>query len=156
MDDISFKVDHMKFNYRVAALITNGDQVLLQTNTRDDFWSLVGGRVKFNETSKEALIREIEEEIGIIIKDEEATLIHIAENFFDYNDKEFHELLFIYRVNGAGYDIVNKQDFNGLDKETDTNHWFNIEEIKDLSVQPAILKEIINDHELKHSIIIDN
>jgi len=156
MNDISFQVDDKKFNYHVAALIVDGNRYLLQTNPRDNFWSMMGGRAKFNETSKETLIREINEELGIVIKKEEATLIHIVENFFDYDNKKFHEMLFIYRVDCKNYDIVNQQDFYCLDKDLDTNHWYTFDEVQALNVRPQMLKEILLDTDLKHSFVVDN
>ena len=69
--DISFKIEeeNIKFNFRVAALIATEDKILLQSTTDDNFLSLLGGRVKFFEDTKSAIIRECKEEIGIEFKE---------------------------------------------------------------------------------------
>jgi len=57
--DISFSGPAGKFNLRVAAVIYRGDQVLLCTVDRLDYWFLPGGRVRFGEPSDAALVREL-------------------------------------------------------------------------------------------------
>ena len=55
---------HGGFNYRVAGIALSEGRLLLHTSDRDDFWSLPGGRCEFGETSAEALVREMREELG--------------------------------------------------------------------------------------------
>ena len=47
-----------KFNYRVAAVFVNKDKILLQSTAEDSYLALPGGRVKYNETTIEALKRD--------------------------------------------------------------------------------------------------
>ena len=51
-----------------AILFNNGGQLLLVKPTYKDHWSYVGGVVDANESPKEALIREVREEIGLDIR----------------------------------------------------------------------------------------
>lgn len=54
------------------------------------FWEFPGGKVDPGETHEQALAREIEEELGIVIKVQEL----IAENIHSYPAKRIH--LFLY------------------------------------------------------------
>ena len=51
------------------------------------------------ENTKDAIIREIEEELGIKVDKDNLKLVQMAENFFDYLDngkvKNVHELSYI-------------------------------------------------------------
>ena len=60
-DDITFILDGIKFNCRVATIIRNDDKVLLHKNINDDFYALPGGRIKSGEDSETALSREFTE-----------------------------------------------------------------------------------------------
>ena len=66
-NDVSFYNDDKtkRFNYRVALLPVCNSKILLQKSDKDDFYSLIGGRVHLFETSEEAIIRETKEETGI-------------------------------------------------------------------------------------------
>ena len=88
--DIIIKDDesNFKFNFRVAGIFVNDSKILLQKCEKDNYYSLIGGRVKYGETTIEALIREIQEEIGIKVNNKETKLINVSENFFKYNGKE--------------------------------------------------------------------
>ena len=64
--DLTLKTKEGYFNYRVAAVIVNDGKILAQRNTKTNEYYLPGGRVTFGETSEEALLREIKEELKII------------------------------------------------------------------------------------------
>lgn len=151
--DVVIKDGEYKFNYRVAAVFVNGDKVLLQSTAEDDYLALPGGRVKYNETTIDALKREMKEELGVTLKDSEMTLIHVAENFFGHKDKRFHELLFVYRINNKE---VNKQEeIKVIDKETAINKWYFIDSLKDMDVRPRIIIDSIKTKRIIHDIIVD-
>ncbi len=78
------------FNYRVAGLAVDGDRVLLHRTEIDDWWSLPGGRVEAGESSPEALVREMSEEMGadILVR----RLLWVAEVFFENAGVRHHEL----------------------------------------------------------------
>lgn len=49
-DDISFfSSDEIKFNLRVSCIIEKDGRMLLHRKKTDDFWNLLGGRVKYGE-----------------------------------------------------------------------------------------------------------
>lgn len=62
---ITFERDHNKFNFRVAGIAIHNNRILLHTTEKDDFWNLPGGRVEFNESTDQTIIREIKEELDI-------------------------------------------------------------------------------------------
>ncbi len=61
--DILFDCEKARFSYRIGAVITDGDRVLLQCppGTRD--YAFPGGHVSFGETAADTLRREIREEL---------------------------------------------------------------------------------------------
>lgn len=80
------------FNYRVGAIIHNDDRFLMAYDADEDIYYSVGGRVRLNETMKEALKREVREECGIL--DFDFRLLAIHENFFD----EVHETSIYFEI----------------------------------------------------------
>ncbi len=63
MKDLTLKVAEGKLNIRVAAWIEHEDQILVSAFP-DGTISLVGGRLKFSETTIEGIQREVFEETG--------------------------------------------------------------------------------------------
>jgi 8-oxo-dGTP diphosphatase len=57
--------------YRVAmrVLVVKDDEVLLVREADDNWWALPGGGVDHGETIEAALVREVEEELGIPAKE---------------------------------------------------------------------------------------
>jgi len=55
----------------VKCIVQHGDQILLIRNpyTRPGEWTLPGGGVQKNETQEQAVIREVEEEVGLKVSD---------------------------------------------------------------------------------------
>ena|SRR5215216_509546 len=93
---IAFDVEGVRFNYCVGGFCVVDGQVLLQRADFEDFWYLPGGRPEPLETSRETLVREIIEELGVEVEVHE--LLWIVENFFQYNNKSFHELGLYYLI----------------------------------------------------------
>lgn len=154
--DISYKSEELKtkFNFRVALIATNGDKILLQNASKDGFWSLIGGRVRLNEDTKSAIIREVEEEIGVTLDSEDLNLIKIIENFFQYKDTRFHEILYIYKAD-KNKELIKKDEFMTLDKENVVSRWIDVKDLNNIDVRPAIVKECYNDNTLSNELIIE-
>ena len=88
----------------VAAIIKRDDYYLLATRSKDKYmalkWEFPGGKVEQNETFKEALSREILEELNVNIQ------IHkkVAEE--RYQDEEINIVLHYYMCSLIDNDIV--------------------------------------------------
>lgn len=96
MKDLTLEIAEGKLNIRVAAWIEHEDQILVSTFP-DGSVSLVGGRLKFSETTLEGVQREVLEETGEDFNS--PVLFAVVENFF-YDSvigRHFHEFLYIYK-----------------------------------------------------------
>lgn len=142
---------NVQFNFRVAGIIVDGNNYLIQHSGDDPYYSLVGGRVELSEDTATSLIREIEEEVNIKVNLDDLKLIDVVENFFYLKGRDFHELLFIYRVDVSKYNL-DKEPINTLDKKDSVNTWFSYNEMLDLNIQPKLIKDILNSTELNHTI----
>ena len=96
MKDLTLEVAEGKLNIRVAAWIEHENQILVSTFP-DGSISLVGGRLKFSETTLEGIQREVFEETGEHFNS--PVLFAIVENFFYdiASEQQFHEFLYIYK-----------------------------------------------------------
>ncbi len=86
-------------NIRVGAIILKGDRFLMVRNDLMDYYYSVGGRIKFGETSEEAVVREVQEETGVRLKVDH--LGFIEENYFIADvpsklGKEIYEIGYYY------------------------------------------------------------
>ena len=82
-------------NLRVGAIIMMNGKILMVGNDRADYLYSVGGRIKFGETSEEAVVREVFEETGVKMEVDRLGFIH--ENYF-YGDAESNLGKLIYEV----------------------------------------------------------
>jgi ADP-ribose pyrophosphatase YjhB (NUDIX family) len=94
--DLIFKTNKGKFNYRVGAIIISDNKLLMVKNDSEPYYYSVGGRVKLNETSEEAVVRETFEETGIEFDIDRLAFIH--EHFFteEISKEHYHEIAFFY------------------------------------------------------------
>lgn len=94
---LSFSVDNTNVMVRTAGLAVRDGHVLLQRLADQSFWFLPGGRIEANETSAEALRREMREELSAEVQPER--LLWIVEHFFiDALLARFHELGFYWSM----------------------------------------------------------
>lgn len=147
--DLSIIIDEVKLNIRVGAIIKYQNKILIEKNQNVDFSVIPGGRIKTLENSKEALLREINEELELDFTNEEFKLISIVENFFIFNDTKYHELYLIYKVElKKDYNI--KNGIINKDNQDSNYYLLDKEQIIKENIKPNILKEIIFSNEFEH------
>ncbi|MBQ6498153.1 MAG: NUDIX domain-containing protein [Bacilli bacterium] len=121
MKDVSIMIEDVKFNLRAGLMIECEDEILVEVNPEIDFVTLPGGRIKTMESAKEGLQREIYEELKYTVKDEECTLRGIIENFFEYENKKYHEIYFLYKIKIDKNHILYN---DSLVNQDSTNHYY--------------------------------
>lgn len=142
---ISFEVGKDKFNFRVSAIIIDKSGTRFLTNTQEniDFCVLPGGRVEMGEETPVSLKREMIEELGVDI--DIVGLKAITENFFEFDNKNYHELQYLYIAKLLDDSIENNDGkFIGVEKK-DIFEWKSIDDIDNVNYTPNYLKEIIKE-----------
>ena len=143
MKDILFDIDGELFSYRIGGVLIKDKKILL-TKGGDDY-SLPGGHAQIGETSQETIIREFKEETGFDVEPLYVTSTY--ENFWKWGDKDCHQLCIFYRLKM----IDEKQELIPHPDTKETKFvWFDLEEIKNISLYPKgiadqILSNMIDD-----------
>ena len=152
--DLSVMINNVKLNIRVGAIIKHQNKILVERNKNVDFSVVPGGRVQTLETSLEALLREINEELGIDLSKETFELASLIENYFTFDNKNYHELYFVYKVDlKEEYNLNN--GIENLDNSDSSYYLLTPEEFEKEKILPEITKEIIKEKEFKHYLIND-
>jgi ADP-ribose pyrophosphatase YjhB (NUDIX family) len=143
MTDVAIASDHL--NYRVAGVCVHEDHVLLHRDEKDDHWVMPGGRPHLYESSWDALIREMDEEIATRVAI--LRLLWVVENFFEYFGERLHEIAFYYQMSLAKdspYRDVG-EDFTGQEGEVPLLfRWFPINEIERVRLYPTFLRTALS------------
>lgn len=106
---ISIPIDRLSFRPSVYAVVTQKDSVLLVRTEATGKFSFPGGGVCLGEQLKEALLREVREEVSIDV--EIGELLHVEEAFFYYDpaDRAMHTLGFFFRCFPTHLNLTDKQ-----------------------------------------------
>ncbi len=153
-----FEKDSNIFVYRVAGVAINNKKLLIHRSILDDFWTLPGGRCEFFELSKDALIREMKEELNVEIKI--IRPLYFVENFFNFEEKDYHELSIFYLMefHPNAKLILENDTFSGKERELGfENHefygkelqlifkWVDINKLEELRLYPLFLRKSMKD-----------
>lgn len=152
MSDLSIIIDGVKFNFRVGLLVKMKKQVLVECNQDYDFVVLPGGRVKTLESSEDALIREINEEMKIDLTNYNLEFIGIDENFFELDNIKYHELYFIYKIEIDENNEDFKDGMINYDSKVNYYKWVDILDLTEVNLLPKSLINIIDSNGIHHSI----
>lgn len=94
--DMTVPCEEGFINIRVGAIIMkNGKLLMVGNDVHPEYLYSVGGRIKFGETSEEAIVREVIEETGVKLEIDRLGFIH--ENYF-YGDSETNFRKLIYEI----------------------------------------------------------
>lgn len=144
--DISFKVGDEKFNYRVSAVIISDQKILaIRHNQGTPYYSLPGGRVMLGETAEQAVVREVQEELGIPSKI--LRPLWFDQAFFTKNveNLRYHELCVYFLMDVSNTRLLERGD-HFIQKEGQLTHafeWLEFDRLKNENFYPAFLKNEI-------------
>lgn len=138
--DIRIKLGDNGFDLRACGLLRVADKLLISTES-DGVNTLPGGAVKMGETTSETMVREFQEETGLVV--ESGSLIAIVENFLNYQKSPYHQMIYVYAVHLAKEPTVLTKLVNEDDMST---AWCAITDIPQLNLQPSIYHTIIDQY----------
>lgn len=124
-NDLSIMIGDVKLNIRVGVILEYNKKILIEKNKEFDYCVLPGGRIHTLESTEEALIREVKEELGIEIKENEirylvgSTSSNIKGNIVN---NHFNECYIITKQ-------VKIEDINLQKEEVEEIRWFTKQEI---------------------------
>lgn len=141
--DLTLDVEDYKLNIRAGGVIIHNNKILAHRNINKDHYCLPGGRIEIGESSEQTIKREIQEELGkqIEIRGYVATI----ENFFEMENKKYHEIYFLHRLEFAK-DEDKKIDYtmhNVEGKEYLQYEWLDLDKIEQYNILPKCLKEVL-------------
>ena len=111
---------------KAVCLFTSGDLLLaiddFDPTKQSAFWVPVGGRVEFGETSAEAIVREVREELSAEITD--VRLLGVLENLFEFDGADGHEIIFVYDARFVDGSMYDQMEISGMEREKAfAAHW---------------------------------
>ena len=109
---LTFPVGTGRFNFRTAGVWVDDGHVLLQGDTREDFWALPGGRVEHMEPAEDALRRELCEELALGEETRIGRLLWVMQNFYSAPEwgGDCHELGLYFLVTPGSIDAMRLKD----------------------------------------------
>lgn len=154
--DLSIMVDDVKFNFRVSCIMKYKGKVLVEKNPEVSHSVFPGGRVMTMEDTKEALIREIKEEMHFDISKKDIELKAIIENFFRSNGVKYHEIGFVYKIELNEKDeLVHRKELVNYDSENSYYEYVNIDNIAKEPILPSVVKNLINQEKFERIVTKD-
>lgn len=118
----------------VRALIVRDRKILVCQTLGRDYYFLPGGHVEFGENMREALRRELFEEMGAVVKG--AEFIGGVENLFTQDGVQKHEVSFVFLTEIDLWDIKSRENHVSF-------YWFTMDEFVENNIAPAALKDAV-------------
>ena len=138
--DLRIRKSEADFFYRAAALIIHEGKLLAVRHVNHPgLYYTVGGAVRINETTQEAVLRETCEEIGVMLEIDR--LAFVNERFVAVNDMKFHEIVFYYMMKSKCLESLSIADGRPTDQgAVETLHWLPLDKLNDYNLVPGFLK----------------
>ena len=145
--DVKFKEKEYSFHYRVVGVIVRDNNYLIQNIGGKDYYVLLGGHVRIGESSEDALIREVKEELEIDILKRNGKIEHWIEQYYLVDSGE--------KLGKESWSF----EENDIDGVKTLNYSFvSKEELKKIDLKPLKIKELIISEEFSgiSHIVSDN
>lgn len=144
--DIAVKIEGVDFMCRSCAVVMHDGKILFQKRRNDKYWALPGGKIEVLETTKEAVTRELKEELDITditVGD----VISVTENFFECNGNRVHQYIFAHKVtfNYPKYNDV-EGTFDGSEEGKDVIFtWVKKDDLVNTPIKPDyVVNQLLN------------
>ena len=135
--DFRTKVGNTVFGVRATALIINNRQLLV-TKDKDQYYT-IGGAIQVNESTEDALVREVSEELGV--KAQAGQLAFVVENSFEEAGVYYHNIEFHYLVNLLEDAPLTMQE----DDKRQPCEWIDLDKLQNIQLVPTFLKTALPD-----------
>ena len=156
-DSIKMKTERLNFKFRVSGIVIKDNKLLVVDMDDSGFLCLPGGYVELGETTEEACIRELEEEVGKKFKINE--YCGVIENFFKNKfNKNIHEISFYYtlvptqELDTNNFTLMENDKGNIIKLDF---KWIDINKIDKFDIRPEFLKEILKNKLNFNHLVID-
>lgn len=133
-------MDKTRIRPIVICLFRDGDRILVSeaydSAKKDYFCRPLGGGIEFGEHSRDAILREIREEIGIEV--ERLELVGVLENLFIYEGAQGHEIVFVYDAEFKDRSVYDRGELQCYEMEIEVGFvasWQSPEEIRARNVR---------------------
>lgn len=143
--DLTIRLPGGTFNFRVAAVMIHEGKLLIMRDSLSPCWYLPGGRVQLQERAEQALVRELQEELGIC-----ATLqrpLWLAQSFYrePVTGESYHELGLYLLTDISKTDLLSRGEIFCAREEQwiNTFRWVDFDSLRRLRLYPQFLKEQI-------------
>ena len=135
--DFRTKVGNTVFGVRATALILQ-NRKLLVTKAKGKYYT-IGGAIQINESTEDAVVREVREELGVASK--AGQLAFVVENRFEQDGVSYHNIEFHYLVDLLEDAPLTMQE----DEKMLPCEWIDLDKLKDISLVPTFLKTVLPD-----------
>ncbi len=143
--DLTLDVEDYKLNLRAAGVIIHNNKILVHKNVNKDHYCLPGGRIAIGESSKQAVEREIKEELN---KDVQINrFLAVVENFFEMNQSKYHEIFFLFET-----EFKDKEDksiehtlYNAEGKDYLQYEWLELDKLDNYNIVPNCMKKVFKE-----------
>ena len=119
----------------VICLFRGGERILVSdafdSSKGEYFCRPLGGGIEFGEHSRDAMLREIREELDAEV--ENLRLLGVLESLFTYEGSRGHELVFVYDAEFTDKSLYERGEVQAYESEIDkrfTASWRSLEEIE--------------------------
>ena len=150
--DLKITLASTTLNIKVGVLLKYKDKFLIEFNTNTNYKTIPSGKIKINEKSKDALIRELKEELKLNLNYDELVFSKTIENIYTYKNNNYHEILFLYK-----YTLQEKEykflinNLNNKDDKTSYFKFINKEQLEKITILPEEVKITMNqNYFIKH------
>jgi len=113
-------------------LFRNGNRILVSevfdTIKQDYYYRPLGGGIEYGESSREAVLREIQEELGVEVNN--LQLIGVLENIFIYEGQQGHEIVFVFDAEFTDKSLYKFDEIDGYEQEANVGFkakWYSLD-----------------------------
>ncbi|HEV8157915.1 MAG TPA: NUDIX domain-containing protein [Pyrinomonadaceae bacterium] len=98
---------------------------------QDYYYRPLGGGIEYGESSREAVLREIREELSVEV--ENLKLIGVLENIFIYEGQQGHEIVFVFDAEFTDKSLYKLDEIDGYEQEANVRFkakWYSLSEFE--------------------------